>query len=209
MRRITNLLLSVSLLACSALAQAGQGQNYLESFLDDLHTMRAEFVQTLIEADGSVIEESQGELLVKRPGRFRLEYLKPYRQTYVADGERFWMYDHDLEQVSVREQGDTLGETPAMLLSGTRPVEEGFEISELGNHEGFTWLELRPRGNNATFEAIRLALEPNLLRAMEMVDGLGQITRLYFKTVERNPGIKSAAFDFTPPEGVDVVGEGY
>ncbi|SCZ59146.1 outer membrane lipoprotein chaperone LolA [Thiohalomonas denitrificans] len=209
MRRSMKLLLAIPLLSFAALAQAGQGQQNLESFLSGLDTMRAEFVQTLVEADGSIIEESQGEMLIKRPGRFRLEYLKPYRQTYVADGERFWMYDHDLEQVSVREQGDTLGDTPAMLLSGTRPLDEGFEIKELGNHEGFTWLELRPKGGDATFESIRLALEPELLRAMEMVDGLGQITRLYFNTVERNPGIKPAAFDFQPPEGVDVVGEGY
>ncbi len=209
MKRLANLLLSLSLLTATAVAHAGEGKARLESFLSGLDTMRAEFVQTLMEADGHVLEESRGELLIKRPGRFRLEYLKPYRQTYVADGERIWVYDRDLEQITVRKQGEALGSTPAMLLSGTRPLDESFNIRELGNHEGFTWLELRPKKGDATFESVRLALEPNVLRAMEMVDGLGQVTRLYFETVETNPIIKPAAFNFEPPEGVDVVGEGY
>ncbi len=203
---LTRILPIIALLAATG-AQAAEGEQRLEQFLDGLKTMRAQFVQTLIEPDGNVLEESEGELLVARPGRFRLEYLEPYRQTYVADGERIWMYDRDLEQVTVRVQDETLGSTPALLLSGTEPLSDSFEIIELGQHEGFTWLELRPKAKDATFEQVRLALEPKLLRAMEMVDGFGQVTRLYFDTVERNPAIRAGAFKFDPPAGVDVIGE--
>lgn len=194
-------------IAFAAVAYAGEGQQRLDRFMDELGTMRAQFVQSVVEPDGSVVEQSEGELLVSRPGRFRLEYLKPYRQTYVADGKRIWMYDRDLEQVTVREQEMTLGSTPALLLSGTEPLSENFEVIELGDHEGFTWLELRPRAKDASFEYVRLALEPTTLRAMEMVDGFGQMTRLYFDRIERNPEIAPAAFQFKPPAGVDVIGE--
>lgn len=208
MRRTATAFLSILLLTFSLTTHAGEGEQRLDQFLSGLDTMRAEFVQTLLEPDGTVMEKSYGELLVDRPGRFRLEYVKPYRQTYVADGERIWSYDHDLEQVTVRPQGEALGSTPAALLSGGRPIVEDFTVEELGRHEGFTWLELRPKSRETTFESIRLALEPGVLRAMEMVDGLGQVTRLYFEEVQRNPGIRPEAFQFQPPEGVDVVGDG-
>lgn len=207
LRHLIKVLLSLALLGLGTAAQAADGAARLETFLDGLTTMRAQFVQSVMEPDGTVVEQSEGELLVARPGRFRLEYVKPYRQTYVADGEKVWMYDRDLEQVTVKEQDMTLGSTPAMLLSEVRPLAESFRVVELGEHEGFTWLELRPLANDATFDYVRLALEPKTLRAMEMVDGFGQVTRLFFDSVTRNPELKSAAFTFEPPPGVDVIGE--
>ncbi len=188
-------------------ALAGEGQARVERFFGDLKSMRAEFIQTLVDPRGDVLEESRGVLLLERPGRFRLEYRSPYEQLYVADGERLWMFDPDLEQVTVRPQGDALGSTPALLLSGTEPLEENFNVEELGFHEGFQWLELTPRERDATFERIRLALEEDMVRAMEMVDSFGQMTRLFFETVERNPQIADRNFTFTPPPGVDVIGE--
>lgn len=198
---------ATALLLFLTTAYAGEGQQRLDEFMNGLDSMKARFVQTLVEPDGTILEKSEGEIWILRPGRFRLEYLEPYRQTYVADGDRVWVYDRDLEQVTVRMQAETLGDTPALLLSGSEPLEQNFTMNELGAHEGFTWVELFPKSNEASFNRVRLALEPKTLRAMEMVDGFGQVTRLFFDRIERNVPVDAAQFRFTPPDNVDVIGD--
>lgn len=194
-------------LSVSLPIEAGEGQVRLGHFLSGLKTLQADFIQSLVDANDKVLEESRGVLLLSRPGRFRLEYYTPYEQLYVADGERVWMYDKDLEQVTVKKQAATLASTPASLLSGTAPVEDNFGIEELGMHEGFQWLELKPKAEDSGFEYMRLALEGDVLRAMEMVDSFGQTTRLYFTEIERNPMLSESKFIFVPPPGVDVIGD--
>lgn len=200
-------LLCVSLLFAASAQAAGEGKVRLDRFFKDLKTMRADFVQTLVDNEQRVKDQSEGVMLVSRPGRFRLTYTKPYSQLYVADGKRVWMYDKDLEQVTVRPQADALGSTPGLLLSSDEPLEKNFRVEELGKHEGFFWVELKPRQKDASFSYIRLALEGEVIRAMEMVDSFGQMTRLYFHDVKRNPKVEAKDFQFTPPAGVDVVGE--
>ncbi len=187
-------------------AAMGEGQARLERFLSQLSTMEAQFVQTLINPRGELVEESRGMLWLSRPGKFRLHYTNPYEQLYVADGNRMWMYDRDLEQVTVKEQTDALGSTPALLLSSSEPLENNFSIKELGAHEGFQWLELKPKAADSNFDYVRLAIEGEVLRAMEMIDGFGQTTRLFFETVVRNKKISDEKFQFQPPPGVDVIG---
>ena len=198
---------AVLLMPLFAYAAPGEGQARLERFLSSLDTMEAQFVQTLINPRGEMVEESRGTLWLSRPGKFRLHYTNPYEQLYVADGDKMWMYDRDLEQVTVKEQSDALGSTPALLLSSSEPLENNFTFTELGAHEGFQWLELEPRAADSNFDYVRLALEGDVLRAMEMVDGFGQTTRLFFETVERNPALAADTFLFQPPPGVDVIGE--
>ncbi len=204
---VTGLLALCFWLGAAGPAWAVNGAARLDAFLSGLDSMRARFVQSLVDAEGRMLEESEGVLLLNRPGRFRLSYEKPYEQLYIADGERVWMYDRDLEQVTVRLQEQALGSTPALLLSGSEPLEKNFTIEELGTHEGYQWLRLKPRTRDSEFEYFRLAMEGDVLRAMEMVDGFGQTTRIYFYTVERNVPVRADAFKFTPPPGVDVVGD--
>jgi len=201
--------LAVLLLAtlCTFPAFAGEAQMRLERFLDGLERMRATFVQSLIDAEEKILEESEGVIFLERPGRFRAEYHKPYEQLYVADGERVWMYDPDLLQVTVRPQTEALGGTPAMLLSVAEPLSDAFSMKELGYREGYHWLELKPREKSANFEYIRVAMEGDTVRAMEMVDPFAQRTRIYFTRVERDPVLEAELFHFVPPAGVDVVGE--
>ncbi len=188
-------------------ASVGEGQARLERFLSQLNTMEAQFIQTLINPRGELIEESRGMLWLSRPGKFRLHYTNPYEQLYVADGKKMWMYDRDLEQVTVKDQEDALGSTPALLLSSSEPLKNNFSITELGAHEGFQWLELNPKAADSNFDFVRLAIEGDVLRAMEMVDGFGQTTRLFFETIVRNKKIADDKFSFQPPPGVDVIGE--
>lgn len=199
-------LLASTLLLFSSLSHAS-GQQQLENFLKDLITIKAAFVQTLNNGAGELIEKSEGIMAVQRPGMFHLQYQNPYEQLYVADGKNIWMYDRDLEQVTVKPQEDALGSTPALLLSTTEPLENNFDISELGEHEGFFWLELNPKDADSNFDFVRLAMDGDILRAMEMVDGFGQTTRLYFDPMVRNPELEKDVFKFTPPPGVDVIGE--
>jgi outer membrane lipoprotein carrier protein len=138
---------------------------------------------------------------------FHLQYQNPYEQLYVADGNNLWMYDRDLEQVTVKPQADALGSTPVLLLSTAEPLATNFEVRELGEHEGFYWLELNPKDPDSNFDFVKLAMDGETLRAMEMVDGFGQTTRLYFDPMVRNPTLDGDVFSFTPPPGVDVIGE--
>ena len=200
-------LLAFSLFAFSSLLHAGEGLQRLENYLNELTTIKAAFVQTLNNAAGELIEKSEGIMAVQRPGLFRLQYQNPYEQLYVADGKNIWFYDRDLEQVTVRPQSDALGSTPALLLSTVEPLETNFEVRELGEHEGFFWLELNPKDADSNFDFVKLAMDGDILRAMEMVDGFGQSTRLYFDPMTRNPELAPDVFRFVPPAGVDVIGE--
>lgn len=204
---VRRLAVSLLLFSVTCAVQAAEGEARLDRFLNGLNTMEAKFIQTLIDPRGQLIEESHGTLWLSRPGRFRLQYTNPYEQVYVADGKKIWMYDKDLEQVTVKPQTDTLGSTPAMLLSTSEPLKKNFSITELGAHEGFQWLELKPLAADSNFDFIRLAMEGDVLRAMEMVDGFGQTTRLFFKSVKRNPKLSNDKFQFHPPPGVDVIGD--
>lgn len=191
----------------TSVSYAASGQAQLEQFLKDLVTIKAGFVQTLNNAAGELIEKSEGIMAVQRPGLFRLQYQNPYEQVYVADGNNIWFYDRDLEQVTVKPQADALGSTPALLLSTEEPLDKNFEVRELGKHEGFQWLELNPKDAGSNFDVVKLAMKDNLLHAMEMIDGFGQSTRLLFDPMVRNPQLDKGIFDFTPPPGVDVIGE--
>lgn len=200
-------LFALTLFSFSSLLYAGEGQQRLERFLNGLTTIKAAFVQTLNNASGELIEKSEGIMAVERPGKFRLQYQNPYEQLYVADGKNIWMYDRDLEQVSVKPQTEALGSTPALLLSTVEPLQTNFELRELGEHEGLVWLELNPKAADSNFDFVKLAMDGDLLRAMEMVDGFGQTTRLYFDPMSRNPKLDAELFHFVPPPGVDVIGE--
>ena len=208
-RHLSSGLLALVLLSAALPASAGEGLDRLDRFFEGLTSLRADFVQTLADQNGEVIEKSEGVLLLERPGRFRLQYTHPYENLYVADGKKVWMYDPGLEQVTVRDQAEALDNTPALLLSDTRPLKDNFRIKELGvTKDGIAWVALRPRGEaEGGFESIRIGLEGQWVRVMEMRDGLGQTTQLRFFRLERNPKIAAKAFHFQPPAGVDVIGQ--
>jgi len=199
--------LTTVLLFNSTLSLAGVGLERLESFLANLETMQASFVQTLKSPKKEELERSEGQILLTRPNRFRLTYQTPFEQLIIADGIKMWLYDKELEQVTVKPQDDSIGSSPASLLAGTMPLHEEFRVEELGLHEGFEWLNLYPRAPDASFDYIRVAMDGELLRAIEMVDGFGQQTRLYFDQIILNKDIDKSRYKFAPPPGVDVIGE--
>ena len=153
------------------------------------------------------MQESRGSFALQRPGKFRWSYAKPHPQVIVGDGDRVWIHDPDLNQVTVRKLARAIGSTPAALLAGAAEIEKAFELSEAGAREGLEWLEAKPREKEAGFERIRLGLSAEGVEAMELVDHFGQTTLLRFTNVIRNPRIDTNTFRFTPPKGADVLGQ--
>ncbi len=183
---------------------AGNGPDRLHAFLDQVRSLRAEFQQSVFDEDARPLDEASGMVYIERPGRFRWDYTEPYPQEIVGDGEKVWVYDSELEQVTVRPLDDALGDTPAMLLSSDRPVEQSFEVSDIDGPDGYDWVGLKPLGEQVSFTEIRLGFDGETLRVMELTDAFGQLTRLRFAKVERNPILAPTLFQFTPPEGADI-----
>lgn len=178
----------------------------LTRFLNTLETLQAQFEQKLSNESGDLLETSQGEVHIKRPNQFRWDYQKPYQQLIVADGKKVWIYDHDLEQVTVKKFDEALGKTPALLLSSNRQaIEEDFFVIQMTSQTGQSRFELIPKDAQAQFESIQLTLQGDLLQSFELTDNLGQKTLIEFSQVKFNQPVDTQLFQFTPPAGVDVV----
>lgn len=179
----------------------------LHAFMDSTKTLRASFAQIVVAKNGKRPQYSSGVMMVSRPGKFRWQINKPYSQLLVGDGEKVWMYDPDLRQVTVKKMSAALGGSPAALLVSSGDLEKNFSLRELGEREGLEWLEATPKAADSGFEKLQLGFAGNDLKAMELFDNFGQTTSLVFSGLERNLSLPPANFRFTPPAGVDVIGE--
>lgn len=179
----------------------------LQEYISGTRTLSAQFTQVVTDRTGRKIQESQGSLHLSRPGKFRWVYSKPFSQVVVGDGSRLWIYDQDLEQVTVRKLDQALGESPAALLAGNNEVEKLFAFRDAGEAEGLSWLEATPRSKEGSFERVRMGFRGGDILAMEVRDNFGQITHLRFTGIRRNPRLSPDLFRFTPPRGVDVIGD--
>lgn len=193
--------------AVRADAPAAAGHSpLLDAWLDEVTTLSADFAQTLIDPDGTVIEASAGTLEVSRPGRFRWVYREPYEQWLVADGLNVWSYDVDLEQVTVKAQSVALASTPALLLGGADDVLDEFRYEGTVSEGDMTWVRLAPLDADAGFRHVELGFLDETLSRMVFRDNLEQTTIVTLDNVTVNVPVDAAAFDFQVPPGVDVVG---
>ncbi len=183
------------------------GVDSVRHFFNEVHSFSARFNQVVLDDANNPVQESSGTMWIERPNKFRWDYAKPYQQQIVADGKRLWVYDVGLEQVTVRALSSSLSDTPAMLLAGRGRLEDNFTIKPLEPRDNLEWAQLKPRRKEASYDDIRVGFDQGKLRVLEMVDGFGNTTRVTFDAVRENPKIDAARFSFTPPEGVDVVGE--
>ena len=189
-------------------AGAADAVTRVDAYLAALQTLTADFVQVVQDRQGQVTERAIGTLTISRPNRFRWDYREPYAQAIVADGRKLWLYDPDLEQVTVRSLEQGLGATPAMLLSGSGRVGDAFTAGPVEQQRGLTWCRLLPKQKGSDFERVSLAFDGrNELAAMELVDKLGQTTTLEFTRVKRGKVLDDALFRFVPPPGADVIGD--
>lgn len=201
--KLKKLLTLAICLLCSLQLRAGE----LTDYLNTLHTFKGDFIQSVFSPNNKKLQKSQGVIIVKSPDQFYLEYSQPYKLIYVADGQQLWSYDEDLEQVVVKKQGNLLINTPAMLLGNPKNLTATYNIENNGIIDGWLWFELTPKDENSNFETVSFAFAQHKLIAMEMKDSFGQVTRLEFTNVIKNPNVSKNQFTFTPPAGVDVIGQ--
>ena len=199
-------LLLAALLSSVASVEAS-GLDALRSFIAATASAQGEFVQKVYDRKHKLTQEASGTLAFSRPGKFRWTYAKPYAQLIVGDGAKVWIYDADLNQVTVRPLDGALGSTPAALLAGSNEIERAFKLSDQGEKGGLEWVEARPREKESNFESIRMGFGFSGLEVMELADTFGQTTILKFTALRRNPKLDMALFKFVPPKGADVIGE--
>jgi outer membrane lipoprotein carrier protein len=183
-------------------ARAGSLEQ-LHDFLGATASARGDFVQSGSKKAGSAT--SSGHFEFSRPGRFRWVYAKPYEETIVSDGEKLYVYDPDLNQVTVKKVQGTIPASPASILFGANDFGRDFDVSADGAADGVEWIAAVPRAQDSSFSRIRIGFRDGLPAAMELTDPFGQLTRLKFSGVERNPKIEAARFRFETPQGADVL----
>ena len=199
-------LVFAALLVASSWAGAASVERF-QVFMRTTPSAQAAFEQKVYDRTGKLVQSASGTFAFQRPGRFRWSYAKPNPQLIVGDGEKVWIWDEDLNQVTVRRLARAIGTTPAALLAGAADVTQAFTMQDLGARDGLEWLEARPRDKEAGFERIRLGLGTAGVEAMELVDSFGQTTVLRFSNLTRNPRLDADTFRFTPPKGADVLGD--
>lgn len=180
----------------------------LKNFIASTNSAQANFTQEVRDQNGQRIQSASGTMLFVRPGKFRWVYQKPYEQLILGDGEKFWMYDKELNQVTVKKMDAALGSSPAALLSGNNEIERGFRLKDTGTKDGLEWLEATPRNQDTSFEKILMAFDAqSALVVMELQDSFGHTTLLRLSRLQRNPQLAAHLFKFVPPKGADVLGE--
>lgn len=188
-------------------AQAGAIEK-LKTFIAATHSAQATFTQVVLDQDGRRIQNASGVMQFQRPGRFRWTYQKPYEQIIVGDGAKFWLYDKDLNQVTVKKLDAALGSSPAALLAGSNEIERGFVLKDAGNRDGLEWLQATPKAQDSSFAAVLMGFDAQAgLVVMELNDTFGHKTVLRFSAMLRNPRLAAGQFQFTPPVGADVISD--
>lgn len=201
------LLFGISFLMCAASAHAG-GIAKLKEFVAATRSAQANFSQVVLDQGGKRIQSASGVMQFVRPGKFRWTYQKPYEQLIVGDGAKFWLYDVDLNQVTVKRLDAALGSSPAALLSGSNEIERGFTLKESGTQDGLDWLQATPKAQDSSFISILMAFNAQAeLVVMELNDQFGHKTVLRFSGLKRNPQLSPSLFKFEPPKGADVLSE--
>ncbi|MDX2218516.1 MAG: outer membrane lipoprotein chaperone LolA [Burkholderiales bacterium] len=176
-----------------------------QQFLSGTPAGSASFDQKVFERGDKLIQQSKGQFVFSRPGKFRWTYDKP-KQVIVGDGEKVWIYDEDLQQVTTRKLGNALSSTPAALLTGGGDVAKLFTLKEEGARDGVEWLEAKPRQSDTGFDRIRIGFRGDALAGMELFDQFGNRTALTFSALKRGPQ-DAAQFRFVPPKGADVISD--
>ena len=199
--------LSILAIPLTVTAQSGPARVQLEQFTNGLESLHARFDQQVINADGLVEEKSSGQLWIAHPNRFRWEYGGDFPELVVADGEKVWLYDEMLAQVTIKQQSSLTSDSPLTLLTDLSQLDVQFDVRELGDDSGLNLLELRAHNPESQFERVLLGLDDDKVLLMAMEDAFGLRTEIRFKDIKRNPQLNEELFHFTPPEGVDVIGD--
>ena len=207
MKPIVTFAAAILLTVAGAAHAADSARARLDAFARDLHSLTGHFSQTLTDPNGHDGKSSSGTLALEAPRQFRWETLAPYKQTIVADGSRVWLYDPELEQVTVRKQSTAESHSPLTVLTDVKQLDKQFAVAEEGEHDGLAWLRLTSKDKDPQFDYADLGFDQNGLAEMVFRDQLGATTLIRFSDWRRNVAIPPGTFDFVPPAGADVIGD--
>ncbi len=197
----------IALLFClvSSMAYADNlTANQLEHFIARAKNIQAEFTQTALNESGKAIQTSHGYFYLQQPGKFRWNYTVPYSQEIVSNNGKVWFYDADLEQVIIKKIDQSIGDTPALLLSGSIDLKEKYTMSTQEIKNGVLWLKLSPKNHGSSFKYILVGLKNKILYGMELSDNFGQLTRIIFSNMTFPKTFAPRLFEFIAPEGTDI-----
>jgi len=201
-------LLIAIVLGCAGLVAHADSVDTLRAFIRDVNTGRAQFTQTVTSPDGAKKKVSSGSFEFSRPNRFRFAYAKPFEQLIVADGQKVWIYDADLNQASSRKFSSALGATPAALLAGGS-LDKDFDLAAVTGKDaakdGLDWVQANPKTKDGAFKSVRVGFKGKDLAAVEIVDAFDQRSLLQFSQFAAGVSFGADAFRFTPPAGADVI----
>ena len=201
------LLIVISLVSCFLnVAYAETAEQRLKTALKSLDNATANFKQTVLSEDKQVLQQSSGTVAISRPGKFSWIYTAPYEQHSIADGSELWVYDVDLDQVTVKPMSTGLTSAPIMVLMKQNEINSDFTVNEVGQRKFLYWVELEPKATELEYSRIYIGLENKIVKAMELRDGFGQSTQIVFENLRQNVIHNPKVFQFTPPKGVDVFG---
>ena len=199
-------LLTFMVLALTLPSFANDSIQKLDRFFAEVQSFQGKFIQTVYDENDEVMQQSEGEVALLKPGRFSWQYTQPFPQLILADGEYLWIYDEDLQQASAKPIDTALGNAPIMLLTNVRPLTDDFEIKEAFNKDGLSWVELTPLVQDTEFHKIQIGLDDIGVKKMELQDHFSQKTVIEFVDLQTNVSFKPDQFTFVAAEGVDVVG---
>ena len=196
--------LIAAVLGFAALLAHADAVDTLKDFIRDVKTGRAQFTQTVTSPDGAKKKTSSGSFEFARPNHFRFAYVKPFEQLIVADGQKVWIFDADLNQASSRKFSSALGATPAALLAGGS-LDKDFDLAPLPAKDGLDWVLATPKQKDSAFKSVRVGFRGKDLAAVEIVDAFDQHSLLQFSQFTSGVHFAPDAFHFTPPAGADVI----
>ncbi|GAB6140786.1 outer membrane lipoprotein chaperone LolA [Methylosoma difficile] len=197
----------LAFLGFSAASQAEEPIQQLKIFLKNTKSLQADFKQVLVNEAGQAAQTSYGEFYLQRPGKFRWDYHKPFQQQIISNGGKVWFYDTDLEQVTVKKLDESVGTTPALLLSGDVSLEQNYHMENQGTEGTLQIIKLVPKNQDSSFKYVTIGLDKGQLGGMELSDNFGQLTRIYFSNSKLNQPIAASLFEFKAPKGADVFSE--
>lgn len=189
-------------------AFAQSAEKRLNDALASLDNLTADFKQTVLDEDKLIVQQSSGKVAIQRPGKFSWIYTEPYEQQIIADGKELWVYDVDLDQVTVKPMATGLASAPIMILMRDSNLAEEFNISEVGQRKFLYWVELEPKSRDIDYTKVYIGIADGVVKAMELRDKFGQSTQIVFENLRLNVVHNPKIFKFVPPEGVDVFGVG-
>lgn len=186
-------------------AESDNALDLLNDYIQSLDTYQAVFSQTIFGQNGQQVDMASGTVSLQKPGKFYWAYQEPYSQELISDGNNLWVYDVDLEQVTINDMDLTHNNSPAAILSGNVDLSSHYSVSDLGEFDGYRWIELEPLESEQEFSAVRLGFKEIQLSGMVLFDNLGQTTVIQFEDISTNKEITPQLFHFQVPENIDVI----